>query len=293
MKEIQAHLDKIRSDAAECILLGALVPDGKREVFARTAEHLNALVSAVEKTIATNGLDVARATIREETVATDNAATHRHQQALRPSRMLPWLLAIVLGVNVGAFFWANNPVKQYWFIASLRSKHEPPPVAQDETKQAIAAFLSSEQADRKKLMEQLGALSAHVDHVERALDNLKTARAGVADPSIKESIVAIEKPATTEAKPSPPEDQSVRSEQNHTSMLESPAAAKQSNGALPTGSLLVDSVDHVGAISVPPKQAELNPRKRFVGPPGCTQFRSFDSDSGTYTTFDGRRRPCR
>jgi hypothetical protein len=146
MKEIQAHLDKIRSDAAECILLGALVPDAKREVFARTAENLNALASAVEKTIATNGLDVARAANREETVATDNAATHHRQQA--PRRMLPWLLAIVLGVNVGAFFWANSPGKQYWPIASLRSKHEPPPAPQDETTQAIA--LSSEQRERKR-----------------------------------------------------------------------------------------------------------------------------------------------
>ena len=54
MKDIQTHLDKIRSDAAECLFLSNLVTDGKREVFARAAEHLNALASEVERTIATN-----------------------------------------------------------------------------------------------------------------------------------------------------------------------------------------------------------------------------------------------
>src|SRR5258708_33660800 len=57
MTDIQAHLDKIRSDAAECILLSSLATDGKREVFARTAEHLNALASEIEKTIATSTAD--------------------------------------------------------------------------------------------------------------------------------------------------------------------------------------------------------------------------------------------
>ena len=53
MKDLQAHLDKIRSDAAECLLLSSLATDGKREVFTRMAEHLNALAFELEKTIAT------------------------------------------------------------------------------------------------------------------------------------------------------------------------------------------------------------------------------------------------
>src|SRR5712672_3849417 len=54
MNDIQTHLDKIRSDAAECVLLSNLVADGKGEVFARTAKHLSALALEIEKTIATN-----------------------------------------------------------------------------------------------------------------------------------------------------------------------------------------------------------------------------------------------
>src|ERR1700704_2262055 len=127
MKEIQTRLDKIRSDAAECLLLSNLITDEKREVFARTAEHLNALALEVEKTIATNSADKARAGDREEAVATDIAAAiaaAHHQQAARPRRMLPWLVVIVLGGIVGALFWANNPAKEYWSLSTLQSKHE-------------------------------------------------------------------------------------------------------------------------------------------------------------------------
>jgi len=92
MNDIQTHLDKIRSDAAECVLLSNLVADGKGEVFARTAKHLSALALEIEKTIATNSADkgtrgesvnMARAGDREEAVATDIAAAP-HQQAVRP-----------------------------------------------------------------------------------------------------------------------------------------------------------------------------------------------------------------
>ena len=302
MKDIQTHLDKIRSDAAECLLLSNLVTDGKREVFAKTAEHLNALASEVEKTIATNSADkgtrresehMARAGDREEAVATDIAAAH-HQQAARPRRTLPWFLVVVLGGIVGAFFWANNPAKEYWSLSTLQSKHQTSPAAQDETKQAIATLLSGEQGERKILMEQLSALGARVDNLARALDNLKIARPEIAGLSNKESVGAEEKPPTAETTPSAPEEKTVRKEENRTSTLESPAAAKQSDGVPPaTDSPLIEPVDRVGAIPVPPRRAELDPRKPTIGPPGCTQFRSFDPVSGTYTTLEGRRRQCR
>src|SRR5258706_14178620 len=117
MKDIQTHLNKIRSDAAECLLLSNLVTDGKREVFAKTAEHLNALALEVEKTIATNSADkgtrgesehIARAGDREEAVATEIAAAH-YQQAAPPRPTLPWLVAVVLGGLVWAIFLHHNP----------------------------------------------------------------------------------------------------------------------------------------------------------------------------------------
>jgi len=43
MKDMQAHVGKIRSDAAECMMLSNLVNEESRHVFARIAEHLNSL----------------------------------------------------------------------------------------------------------------------------------------------------------------------------------------------------------------------------------------------------------
>jgi BA14K-like protein len=300
MNDIQTHLDKIRSDAAECVLLSNLVADGKGEVFARTAKHLSGLALEIEKTVATNSADkgtrgesvnMARAGGREEAVAVDIAAAPR-QQVVRPRRTLPWLLVVVLGGIVGAFVWWDNPAKDYWFLYTLQSKHETSPAAEDQTKQAIATLLSGVQAERKILTEQLSALAARVDNLATALDNLKTARAEIAGPS--KSVGAEEKPPVAETKPSAPEEKPVRRDENPTSALESPAAAKQSNGVPPaTNSPLIEPVDRVGAIQVPQRPVELDPRKSTIGPSGCTQFRSFDPVSGTYTTLDGRRRECR
>src|SRR5260370_29646169 len=128
MADIQAHLDKIRSDAAECLLVSTLVGDGKREVFAKTAQHLNALASEVEKTIATNGADkgtrgesehVARVGDPEAAIATNIAATHQ-PQAARRHRVVAWLLVVVLGGIGGAFFWDNNPAKNYWSLFNVQ-----------------------------------------------------------------------------------------------------------------------------------------------------------------------------
>jgi hypothetical protein len=59
MKDMQAHLEKLRSDAAECALISNLATEPeKRELFARLAEHLAVLASEVERAIAsktTNG----------------------------------------------------------------------------------------------------------------------------------------------------------------------------------------------------------------------------------------------
>jgi len=156
MTAIQAHLDKIRSDAAECILLSSLATDGKREVFAKTAEHLNALATEIEKSIVTDTTDkglrggsvhAARPSDHEEAVPAANIAAADQQPAARPRRILPWFLVVVLWGIVAAFFWTNNPVKEYWSLSStFQSKRETSPAPQDETKQAIATLLSGERA---------------------------------------------------------------------------------------------------------------------------------------------------
>jgi hypothetical protein len=53
MKDMEAHLEKLRADAAECALIRDLATDPqKRALFMRLAEHLATLASEVEATIA-------------------------------------------------------------------------------------------------------------------------------------------------------------------------------------------------------------------------------------------------
>jgi hypothetical protein len=53
MQDMQTHLEKLRTDAAECALIRDLATDTrKRELFTRLAEHLSTLASEVEAAIA-------------------------------------------------------------------------------------------------------------------------------------------------------------------------------------------------------------------------------------------------
>lgn len=63
MKDMEAHLEKLRTDAAECLLISNLATDkDKQALFARLAEHLSNLALEVEQAIAqalkSNGNDV-------------------------------------------------------------------------------------------------------------------------------------------------------------------------------------------------------------------------------------------
>ncbi|WP_441232586.1 hypothetical protein [Bradyrhizobium sp. 1200_D9_N1_1] len=56
MQDMQARLEKLRRDAAECALIRDLATDPKkRELFARLADHLDVLASAVEQAIRESG----------------------------------------------------------------------------------------------------------------------------------------------------------------------------------------------------------------------------------------------
>lgn len=53
MQDFQKRMEKLRADAADCKLIGDFATDlEKQELFARLAEHLNALASEVERAIA-------------------------------------------------------------------------------------------------------------------------------------------------------------------------------------------------------------------------------------------------
>jgi hypothetical protein len=58
MKDMQASLEKLRTDAAEAALIRDLTTDiRKRELFANIADHLTALAEVVERAIANRQAD--------------------------------------------------------------------------------------------------------------------------------------------------------------------------------------------------------------------------------------------
>ncbi|MEY9131851.1 hypothetical protein ABIE79_003318 [Bradyrhizobium diazoefficiens] len=53
MKDMQAQLERLRTDAVECALIRDLATDPKkRELFRKLADHLTVLASEVERAIA-------------------------------------------------------------------------------------------------------------------------------------------------------------------------------------------------------------------------------------------------
>ena len=52
MKDMHAHLEKLRDDAAECALIRDLATDKeKRELFANLSAHLKVLADEVERVV--------------------------------------------------------------------------------------------------------------------------------------------------------------------------------------------------------------------------------------------------
>ncbi|MGA2058426.1 MAG: BA14K family protein [Bradyrhizobium sp.] len=253
MNNIQAHLKKIRSDAAECLVLGSLASDGKQEMFIRIAEHLNALALELETStkIGTDRGDGPK----DDDNAVFNLPPQRPQQpAAWPRRVLPWMLVIVLGGTSGTLIWANSPAQKY--RSFMQAKPEAAP--QDNSSQTeLTLRLSGEQAERELLLERMTALAGRLDGIESSLDSLKKASAETTAAISAGSAGAETKSPASESGPPP--------------SVEKPAESSTSKSENPTSL----------------KQADA------VGPPGCSQFRSFDPKSGTYVTLDGRRRQCR
>jgi hypothetical protein len=53
MKDLEAYLERLRTDAEECALISKLATDKeKRELFAKLSKHLMTLASEVQRAIA-------------------------------------------------------------------------------------------------------------------------------------------------------------------------------------------------------------------------------------------------
>jgi hypothetical protein len=286
MKDMQAHARKIRSDAAECTMLSNLVSEESRHVFARIAEHLHSLALEIETEMVTTVADEPTAAPNQQVdFAAHHPATTEQQQAARSWHRYPWSLIAALLVIGGGVFWSINRAE----VQSLSQPNLPPrtaPASRDSN-QELAALLSGERAERKAFGEQLNAVIAQLDSLARDLDELKSFRAGTPRPPVSSSKGAAEhEDRSAGAEPPAVEPGTARTDASNPASEASVAATEGPPSAVanPVG-------ERSAAVS--PIAAELDTRKPAAGPTGCTHFRSFDPVSGTYTTFDGRRRQCR
>jgi hypothetical protein len=100
-----------------------------------------------------------------------------------------------------------------------------------------------------------------------------------------------EKPAATDQKRPAAEDNPAAAAEKPPAVEEKPPT-KQSEAAVPEINKPADNPVREAPIPLQ-KRAEQEPRERPVGPTGCTRFRTYDPVSGTYRSYDGRRRSCR
>jgi hypothetical protein len=261
MADIQTHLKKIRSDAAECLVLSSLAADGKREVFIRIAEHLNTLALELETSIRI-GTNAAGVPKQEEIAVINPPPRAGAQQVGTLRRVFPWLLVIIFGAISGTVIWTNDPAEKY--RAFVQWQHGTMP--QENSDRAFAeSLVSGEQVERKLLSDRVTAIAGRLDDIVSSLESLKKGHAETADTASTGSVGSEAKLPAAETAPPSPAEKPVATAENRPPSVESPT---------------------------PLNSASLN-QADAVGPRGCSQFRSFDARSGTYVTLDGRRRPCR
>jgi hypothetical protein len=284
MKDMQAQLAKIRADAAECLLLGTIGSGEKKKMFVGMAEHLNGLALEIEKSMM-HSANQRQAAPQSGTIMPELATADQHGaiaphsidvERARPSRLrrafLP-VTAIMSILVIGSLFWSD--VRVAGDLSSLlgwrtrQASPKPPPVV------AVA--------EPKPSNDRLAALDQRVANIESALERLRLEHRETMGASgqrlpTEQAFLSVEgKPSTLDDKPTPNETASISPRDS--------AAAKPMDSASAASANALARIDHAGPMA-------LTGAKPATGPAGCTRFRSFDPVSGTYTTLDGRHRPC-
>jgi TPR repeat protein len=177
MSDMKAHLDKIRSDAAECRLLSSIANSEKREMFATIAEHLNSLAFEVERSMVVEGAHLPFVEHRSAEFIADLPAVpipaistpHVTHEVKKSRRVLPWLAIVFVVLSVGLLSQTQGTDSP--FFSSQRWLPFRNEVAEEPK------LSPSETQEQKRVADQLSTLTARFGSLEKALDNLKTARA--------------------------------------------------------------------------------------------------------------------
>lgn len=203
MSDVQRVLEKLRSEAAECLVVSNVATDPeKRQLFARVAEHISGLASAVQNELVLppdlvdvvnqRPTEVIRGSGSKEAKAANSTIVPKHATELL--RMHPWLAVAVLLAAAGAFVLIRAETDSSF--TALEAKVDPPQAPQEATNQAIADlkqtimdFRSAEDDKRSLLSQQLDALATRVDNLEKA-------RAEIAEPTTKLEAETVSEPVT-------------------------------------------------------------------------------------------------
>jgi hypothetical protein len=192
MKDLQTHLEKLRTDAAECHLLSSLAADPvNREVFAKLGEHINGLASETEKVF-----EPEKPTTEENVPAAavfrmERTTASEPSDAARPRHKFPWLkvTTFVFVAVAGASFANNRAAEHSTAVVALQSRPEPSPAPRDDTKE-ITALLSAKQERPDLVSDRVDALAARVD-------NLEGARAEIPQPTTLDDQLKEEVPSSS------------------------------------------------------------------------------------------------
>jgi BA14K-like protein len=132
---------------------------------------------------------------------------------------------------------------------------------------------------------------------KRAPGEVKPAPADTSQAAVQEhapaddSTAAVDKSASAEEKSAVATDKPTEKSSEPAAVMETVVAKQTEDVSEPAP----DPVETIPLLRVPlpPRRARLDPSMRHAGPPGCTHFKSYDPDSGTYRSYDGQRRTCR
>ena len=293
MTDIHAHLKKLRSDAAECLVLSSLAPDGKGAIFTRVAEHLNALALDLEKSTITQSNSVSA----QKPEGDPAVNVVQIETTLRPRRIsvrLGVLFAaiFVLGMLVGMTSLSTSAA-HYW---SSMVPNVGQSVSDETSAGAVnAALNSAEQSGGKIVSEQVAALGNRLNEFDNKLTNLEKVTT-----EISQGAATVNSDAKAFGGRLDQFDHKLdgleRATAEITRLLSTATLGPEAKGfategnAAPVIGKPVSTAEAGMAYDEPPLQAKPTDS---VGPLGCKQFRSFDPKSGTYVTLDRRRRPCR
>jgi hypothetical protein len=203
MSDIQSVLGKLRSEVAECLILSNVATDPeKRQLFAKVAEHINGLASAVQSELVTEPVkaisvpdqkpaDAIPIIDHKRVDALESAIIPK--QATKSLRMGAWLGVALLVAGAGALVLAR--IEKEPSVTALKAKVDPPQIPREEAKPTIGEFRSAEEDKQNALSQRLGVLAARIDNLEK-------------------SRAEVEGPATKcDAEPRAPEKRNVDSQQ--------------------------------------------------------------------------------